>query len=139
MAALPGVVLLACLILTKSRSAYLGLMVGAAVVAWNAIRGLPRRAIALGLGGLIGVVVLLVAVGAATGHLDLLQPPGNLGSAAHRTTSSTADCNVSLASRRNFDPYATVISVNSSLIAATTSCSPCHTGSVSSMRTAWPR
>ena len=46
-------VLLVCLILTKSRSAYLGLFVGMSVLAWRARRHVsPRVLLAMGLAGL---------------------------------------------------------------------------------------
>ena len=63
-------VLLVCLILTKSRSAWLGLLVALAFWAWHARRQLPARVLmATGLGGL-GVVTALVLAGLATGRLD---------------------------------------------------------------------
>ena len=64
-------VLLICLMLTKSRSAWIGLLVGVVIVAWQARRGgVPVRVIlATGLGGLALAVVLGLA-GLATGRLD---------------------------------------------------------------------
>ncbi|MFI5455771.1 MAG: O-antigen ligase family protein [Isosphaerales bacterium] len=63
-------VLLVCLILTKSRSAYLGLIVGIALLAWRARRQVPARMLlAMGLEGLC-VVAALVIAGLATGRLD---------------------------------------------------------------------
>ncbi|AMV36349.1 O-Antigen ligase [Planctomyces sp. SH-PL62] len=69
-AALPALLLLGCLVLTKSRSAWLGLLVASAILAWQARRLVPRR-ILLGaaLAG-AGVVGALIVAGAATGRLD---------------------------------------------------------------------
>ncbi len=70
LAAPPILVVLACLILTKSRSGYLGLVVGVAVLAWRARGRVRARSLALaGLGGLL-VVAAMVAAGLATGRLD---------------------------------------------------------------------
>ncbi len=70
-ATVPGLLLLACLVLTKSRSAWLGAMFAAALLAWHARRLVPRRVL-LGLVA-AGAVALggLVAAGLATGRLDL--------------------------------------------------------------------
>jgi len=63
-------VLLVCLILTKSRSAYLGLIVGTGLLAWRARRRVPARVLlTMGLEGLC-VVAALVIGGLATGRLD---------------------------------------------------------------------
>ncbi len=63
-------VMLICLMLTKSRSAWLGLLVGTGIVAWQARRAVPARVLlATGLGGLALVIVLALA-GLATGWLD---------------------------------------------------------------------
>src|SRR5262249_27887467 len=43
LAAIPALAILACLLLTKSRSAYLGLAVGLGVLAWQARRSAPVR------------------------------------------------------------------------------------------------
>ncbi|MDG3006993.1 O-antigen ligase family protein [Paludisphaera mucosa] len=70
-AAVPGMLLLVCLVLTKSRSAWLGLMVATAILAWGARRLLPRRLL-LGLGAAGALVVAALIVGGlATGRLDL--------------------------------------------------------------------
>jgi hypothetical protein len=70
MAAPVVLVLLVCLILTKSRSAYIGLLVGVGILAWQSRRRVPPRLlIAAGVGGLV-IIVLLVAAGLATGRLD---------------------------------------------------------------------
>ncbi|MHB1557999.1 MAG: O-antigen ligase family protein [Isosphaeraceae bacterium] len=71
LAALPVVlVLLIVLILTKSRSAYIGLGAGLAVVFWQLVREIPARRIAwaAGLGGV--VIAGLIGLGLATGRLD---------------------------------------------------------------------
>ena len=66
----PGFLMLVCLILTKSRSAYLGLLVAALILAWRSRRLVPRRAL-LGMAAAgVVVVVGLVAAGLATGRLD---------------------------------------------------------------------
>src|SRR5262249_10657632 len=63
-------IVLICLILTKSRSAYLGLLVGLGIMAWQSRRSVrPRVLLATGLGGLV-LVTLLVIVGLATRRLD---------------------------------------------------------------------
>ena len=68
--ALPWLVILACLLLTKSRSATLGLAAGAGVLAWRARGRLPGRTIAVvGVGG-IALVGLFVGAGVASGRLD---------------------------------------------------------------------
>jgi hypothetical protein len=62
--------ILACLVLTKSRSAYLGLLVGLGAVFWSrrrALRGRTPRRVLLGGLALAGVIV---AAGVATGQLD---------------------------------------------------------------------
>jgi hypothetical protein len=63
-------ILLVCLILTKSRSAWIGLLVGVAVAAWQS-RRLVSTQLMLG-AGLAGMVVIstLVAAGLAAGQLD---------------------------------------------------------------------
>lgn len=66
----PGFLMLVCLILTKSRSAYLGLLVAALILAWRSRRLVPRRALlGLAVAGVV-VVVGLTAAGLATGRLD---------------------------------------------------------------------
>ena len=68
--ALPWLTIMACLLLTKSRSGYLGLVVAALVLAWQVRRRVPARALA-GLGVvLVGVVGAMVAYGLATRKLD---------------------------------------------------------------------
>jgi hypothetical protein len=70
LAAIPLLCLLTCLILTKSRSAYIGLVLGVAVLAWHARRQAPLRLLlGAGLAG-VALVVALVAAGLATGRLD---------------------------------------------------------------------
>ncbi len=70
LAAIPLLCLLTCLILTKSRSAYIGLLLAVAVLAWQEWRKVPAwLLLGAGLAGLV-VVVALVAAGLATGRLD---------------------------------------------------------------------
>lgn len=70
-AALPGLILLGCLLLTKSRSAYVGLLAAAALLAWRERRRVPGRVLALAGGVLALVLALLIAAAAATRHLDV--------------------------------------------------------------------
>ena len=70
LAAAPLLCILTCLILTKSRSAWIGLFLAVAVLAWQERRKAPARLLlGAGLSGLV-LVVALVAVGMATGRLD---------------------------------------------------------------------
>ena len=70
LAAIPLLCLVTCLLLTKSRSSWIGLLVGVAVLAWQERRRVPARLlIGTGVAGLL-VVVALVAGGLATGRLD---------------------------------------------------------------------
>jgi O-antigen ligase len=70
MAAPLVLVLLVCLILTKCRSAWVGLLIGIGVLAWDARKRVPARVLLLaGLSGAV-VVVGLVAAALATGRLD---------------------------------------------------------------------
>ena len=66
----PALGVLGCLILTKSRSAYLGLGTAALVLAWRERRRVPARTIALAGLGLVGLLAGLVAIGVATRQLD---------------------------------------------------------------------
>jgi tetratricopeptide (TPR) repeat protein len=66
----PALLLLACLLLTKSRSAYLGLAVGVLALAWRGRGQVPSRAIIGAGAGLLVLLGLLVGVGLATGGLD---------------------------------------------------------------------
>lgn len=70
-AAVPvGFLTLVCLILTKSRSAYLGFLVAALILAWRS-RGLVSRRTLWGLAAAGALVVAgLTAAGLATGRLD---------------------------------------------------------------------
>jgi len=71
MASGPGLILLVCLLLTKSRSAYVGLGVASVVLACSYRGAIPRRWL---VGSGIGVVVLLlglIAGGVATRQLDV--------------------------------------------------------------------
>src|SRR5271166_5314575 len=70
LAAAPLLCILTCLILTKSRSAWIGLFVAVAVLDWQERRKVPARLLlGANLAGL-ALVVALVAVGMATGRLD---------------------------------------------------------------------
>jgi hypothetical protein len=70
MAAPVILVLLVCLMLTKSRSSWLGLLVGVGIVAWHS-RGLVSRRVLLTAGGwVLAIVALLAGLGLATGRLD---------------------------------------------------------------------
>ena len=70
LAAVPALALLVCLLLTKSRSAYIGLAVGLAVLAARHWRRGSARKLGLALLAVVVVVTALVAVGLATGRLD---------------------------------------------------------------------
>ena len=70
-AAVPGLILLVCLMLTKSRSAQIGLLVALLVLAWRARRSVPRKVLAFSGLGLAGLVVGLVVAGVATRQLDI--------------------------------------------------------------------
>lgn len=70
MSAVPGLALLTCLLLTKSRSAYLGLIAGVLVLAAGLMRRVALRRLALAGLGLALIVAGLAAVGVATGQLD---------------------------------------------------------------------
>jgi O-antigen ligase len=63
-------VLLVCLILTKSRSAYIGLLVGVAILVWQSRRRVSGRMLIVACGWGLAIVALLVAAGLATGRLD---------------------------------------------------------------------
>jgi hypothetical protein len=64
------VILLVCLLLTKSRSAYIGLLVGVGIVAWRARREVSARLlVGAAVAGCV-IVSALVAAGLATGKLD---------------------------------------------------------------------
>jgi hypothetical protein len=70
LAAPPLLCLLICLILTKSRSAYIGLLVGCLVMAWQARGRLPARLLIPVVAAGLCVVVAIAAAGLATGRLD---------------------------------------------------------------------
>ena len=74
--------MLTCLLLTKSRSASLGLAAALAVLAWRERRRVSARRLAAGaIAGLV-VVSALVAAGVATGRLDrqvITESPKSLG------------------------------------------------------------
>ena len=72
LAVVPGLLLLVCLVLTKSRSAWVGLTVGLLVLAFNERHRVRKRTLALaGMAGL-ALVVTLAWAGLATGRLDRL-------------------------------------------------------------------
>ncbi len=71
MAASAVLTLLICFILTKSRSAYIGLAVAAAVVVWNYRSVVPRRwLLAVGVGTAV-MILALIAAGVASRQLDI--------------------------------------------------------------------
>ncbi len=59
-----------CLLLTKSRSAYIGLTVGVLVLAWRERTRLPARTLALAAVGVLVLLAALVTAGLKTGRLD---------------------------------------------------------------------
>jgi O-antigen ligase len=69
-AALPLLLLLVCLLLTKSRSAYLGLGVALAIIAWRLSSEVPPKAIRMAGAVLAAGLALMVVLAAAAGHLD---------------------------------------------------------------------
>lgn len=72
LASAPILLMLGCLLLTKSRSAWLGLAVALLVLAWRERRRVSAR-LAVGLGvGLIGLIALMIVAGIASGQLDWL-------------------------------------------------------------------
>lgn len=70
LAACPALLLLICLLMTKSRSAYLGLAVGVTVLAWQARGGFATRVLVGAAAVLLAVLGGLVLAGVATGQLD---------------------------------------------------------------------
>jgi O-antigen ligase len=62
--------LLVCLLLTKSRSAYIGLFVGVGILAWHSRKRVPPRLLIVAGGIGLVIVLLLVGAGLATGRLD---------------------------------------------------------------------
>jgi len=70
LAAVPALALLVCLLLTKSRSAYLGLAVGLTVLAARQWHRGSARTLGLAVLSVVVVVTALVSVGLATGRLD---------------------------------------------------------------------
>ena len=71
LAAVPGLILLACLVLTKSRSAYVGLFAALLVLAWRARRSVPTRVLAFSAVGVAVLVGALVVGGVAMKQLDV--------------------------------------------------------------------
>lgn len=70
LAAVPLLSLSTCLLMTKSRSAYLGLLVAMLVLAWRERRRVPARVLALGALGVVASAALLVVAAAMAGKLD---------------------------------------------------------------------
>ena len=68
--ALPWLTLVGCLLLTKSRSAYLGLLLAGLVLAWRARRGLSHRTLAVAGVAVAIVVGGMVVYGLSTRRLD---------------------------------------------------------------------
>lgn len=66
----PILILLMCLLLTKSRSAHIGFLVGLIVLAWQERHRVARRTLVILGGGLSGLFLLLVVAGAMAGQLD---------------------------------------------------------------------
>ena len=71
LAAVPGLILFAGLVLTESRSAYIGLLAALLVLAWRARGGLPTRVLAFAGIGLAVLVGALVIGGVAMKQLDI--------------------------------------------------------------------
>jgi O-antigen ligase len=65
-----GLILLVCLLLTKSRSSWIGAIVGIGLLTWNLRRELPPRVLALAGLASAGVLALLIVAGLAIGRLD---------------------------------------------------------------------
>jgi len=79
---LPLLAVLICLILTKSRSAYVGFAVGLLALAWTQWRRISKRSLVVALGLGLLTLTALVAVGVATRKLDLqvlTESPKSLG------------------------------------------------------------
>ena len=70
LAAPAALAVLTCLLLTKSRSAYVGLAVAGVVLAWRERRRVPGKVLGLSALAALAVVGALVAGGVATGRLD---------------------------------------------------------------------
>ncbi len=70
MAAPVILILLVCLMLTKSRSSYIGLAVGLVIVAWRERREVSARLLMIAAVSVCGIVAILVTAGLATGLLD---------------------------------------------------------------------
>ena len=71
MAAVPTLVVLSCLMMTKSRSAWVGLLAALLVLAWRSRRAVPARALATSVAGLAILMGVLVVAGVATKQLDI--------------------------------------------------------------------
>ena len=70
MAAPVILILIVCLLLTKSRSAYIGLLVGVGIVAWRERRAVSARLLTGAAVALCAIVAALVTAGMVTGKLD---------------------------------------------------------------------
>ncbi len=66
----PILIVLSCLLLTKSRSAYVGLLAALVLLAWGERKRVPPRTLALGMGAVVTLLVVLVALATVTGRLD---------------------------------------------------------------------
>ncbi|MEO6811151.1 MAG: O-antigen ligase family protein [Isosphaeraceae bacterium] len=71
LASLPGTVLVYCLILTKSRSAFVGLAAALLVLAWRERRRFSTKALVLAGIGTAGTLAILAALATALGGLDV--------------------------------------------------------------------
>jgi hypothetical protein len=70
MAGVPGLIMLVCLVLTKSRSGYVGLAFAILVLAWRARRIVPTKVLAISGISLALLLSALVVGGVATRQLD---------------------------------------------------------------------
>ena len=68
--ALPWLLILTCLLMTKSRSAYLGLALASLVLCWRQRGRLPSRTVAAAVIGAIVLLSVMIAAGVSTGRLD---------------------------------------------------------------------
>jgi hypothetical protein len=69
--AVTAAMLLVCLVLTKSRSAYLGLLVGCGILFWPWLRRTGRRGVITAAATIILLIGTVIALGVATRQLDL--------------------------------------------------------------------
>lgn len=71
LAVLPGTILVYCLILTKSRSAFVGLATALLVLAWRERRRVSTKALVAAGIGTVGTLAILAALATALGGLDV--------------------------------------------------------------------